>query len=41
MVTNKKTSLEKHALALFSILFNGPSYVSSGPTLMPHGRAAS
>lgn len=34
MVTNKKTSLEKYALALFYILFNCPSYISSGPTLM-------
>lgn len=40
MVTNKKTSLGKHALALFSILLNCPSYVSSDPTLVTHGRAA-
>lgn len=34
MVINKKTSLEKYAVALFYILFNCPLYSSSGPTLM-------
>lgn len=33
MVTNKKTSLEKYALALFYILLNCPSYIC---LLRPH-----